>query len=216
MERPRHAPEMAGSRPAPAPNDGRPLALWRKAVPIDCTPAEHYLRARGFAPPHPATLRYLPALDDHPHAMLAALGLPDEPEPGFLRIPDAAVRAVHLTRLDATRMRRFKTEDARIVVGRTGLGFPVALTPIGDGLGLLITEGIENALSLGSSLGLGAWAACSHTRMPALAENVPAYVDAVTVVADPEVAARASASTPAQKLERRGSLVSLKVFGEVA
>ena len=87
---------------------------------------------------------------------------------------------------------------------------------VNDGLALLITEGIENALSLGLSLGLGAWAACSHTRMPALASAVPSYIEAVTIVADPEPAARASATALAEKLKRRGFIITLKVMGEVA
>jgi hypothetical protein len=221
MERPRRVPDPAYGRQAPAPvraprTGGRGLSLWRKAVPIDSTPADYYLTARGLAPPHPGTLRYLPSLGDHPHALIGALGLPDEPEPGLLCIPDAAVRAVHLTRLDATGMRRLKTEDAKITVGQGALGFPVALTPINDGLGLLIAEGIENALSLGLSVGLGTWAACGHSRMPALADAVPGYVEAVTIVADPEPVARASAIALAERLERRRFTVSLMVMGEAA
>jgi hypothetical protein len=199
-----------------SPSDNRGVGLWRNAPPIYHTPADLYLRGRGFAPPFPATLRYLPDLGDYPHALIAALGQPEEPEPGLLHIPDAAVRAVQLTRLDPAGTKRLKTDDAKIIVGQGGLGFPVALTPIGDGLGLLIAEGIENALSLGLSLGLGAWAACSHTRMPALADTVPGYVEFVTVVADPEPAARASACALADRLERRGFAVTVKVMGEPA
>jgi hypothetical protein len=196
---------------APPRADGRSLGLWRKATRID---QNLYLWERGFAPPYPATLRYLRGGGDHPHALIAAFGLPDELEPGLLRMPDAAVRAVHLTRLDPTGMSRLKSDDARIIVGHGGLGFPVTVNPINDGLGLLIAEGIENALSLGLSLGLGAWAACSHTRMPALASAVPSYVEAVTIVSDPEPAARASAFTLAERLERRGFDVTVKPMGE--
>jgi hypothetical protein len=216
LERPHRTPATACPRRPLKPDEGRARTLWRKATSVDRTPADLYLRARGFAPPYPATLRYLPGLGDHPHAVVAALGLPDEPEPGVLEIPDAAVRAVHLTRLDPTGTRRLKTDDAKIIVGRAGLGFPVALTPVNDGLGLLIAEGIENALALGVSLGLGAWAACGHTRMPALANAVPNYAEAVTIVADPEPGARASASALAGRLDRRGFAVIIKVMGEAA
>jgi hypothetical protein len=138
--------QSASARRAPAPTrsplvDGRALALWRSAAPIDRTPADLYLRARGFASPYPATLRYLPGRGDHPHALIAALGLPGEPEPGLLHIPDSAVRAVHLTRLDPTGTKRRKTDDAKIIVGQGALGLPVTLTPINDGLGLLIAKG---------------------------------------------------------------------------
>jgi phage/plasmid primase-like uncharacterized protein len=206
--------KQATAPAAPPRADRRGLALWRKAARIDRTPADLYLGARGFVPPYPATLGYLPGLGDHPHALIAALGLPNEPEPGLLRIPDAAVRAVHLTRLDPTGTKRLKTDDAKIIVGQGGLGFPVAVTPISDGLGLLIAEGIENALSLGLSLGLGAWASCGHTRMPALASAVPSHIVAVTIVADPEPEARASACALAERLERRGFNVIVKPMGE--
>jgi hypothetical protein len=214
MERPRRVPASARPSRALALDEGPARTLWRNATSVARMPADLYLRARGFAPPYPATLRYLPGLGDHPHAVIAALGLPEEPEPGLLAIKDAAVRAVHLTRLDSTGMRRLKTGNAKIIVGRSGLGFPVSLTPVNDGLGLLIAEGIENALTLGLSLGLGAWAACGHTRMPALAEAVPCYVEAVTVVADPEPVARESARKLAERLDRRGFTVTLKVMGE--
>ena len=217
MERPRHASEAASRRRAKAPDDtNRPLALWRNSITIDTARGGLYLVGRGFAPPYPATIRYLPTLSGHSHALIAALGLPDEPEPGLLAVPDAAVRAVHLTKLDPTGARRLQTENAKIIVGRGGLGFPAVVSPINDGLGLLITEGIENALTLGLSLGLGAWAACGHTRMPALADKVPGYVEIVTIVADPEPAARASACELAKRLERRNFKVLVKVMGEVA
>ena len=56
---------VAKQAPAPAASSRayrRGLDLWRKAAPVDHTPADLYLRERGFAPPYPATLRYLPAL----------------------------------------------------------------------------------------------------------------------------------------------------------
>ena len=55
-------------RAAPPRADGRGLGLWRMAAPIDHTPADLYLRERGFAPPYPATLRYLPG-DRRPSRM---------------------------------------------------------------------------------------------------------------------------------------------------
>jgi putative DNA primase/helicase len=219
MEGARQRPEAASVRrrpdcPRPLRIQSRALKLWLRAALIDGTPADLYLRARGFTPPYPATLRFLPARTNHPHALIAALGLPTEPEPGLSHILDAAVRAVHLTRLDPSGISRLKTRDAKIIVGRGALGFPAALTPVRDGLGLLIAEGIENGLSLGKSLGIGAWAACSHTRMPALADAVPRYVEAVTIVADPEPQARNSARALAEQLERRGFAVTVRVMGE--
>lgn len=58
------------------------------------------------------------------------------------------------------------------------------LAPINDGLGLAITEGIEDALSLHEATGLGSWAAGSASRLPALAERIPSYVETVSIAAD--------------------------------
>jgi hypothetical protein len=52
--------------------------------------------------------------------------------------------------------------------------------------------------------------------MSALAGAVPGYVEAVTIVADPEPVARASAFALAEKLERRRFFITLKVMGEAA
>ena len=44
----------------PKTTSARALALWRGARPVVGTPAETYLRERGFDEPPPATIRFLP------------------------------------------------------------------------------------------------------------------------------------------------------------
>src|SRR5918911_2997055 len=76
------------------------LGLWRYAEPIVGTPAERYLReARGYGGPLPELARYLRPRADYPPAMLLPFGLAEEYEPGRLRIAEADIRGVHLTRL---------------------------------------------------------------------------------------------------------------------
>jgi aldose sugar dehydrogenase len=58
-------------------------------------------------------------------------------------------------------------------------GWPIGIAPPNDDLGLAITEGIEDALSVQQAIGLGVWAAGSAGRMPALADKVPDYVEIV-------------------------------------
>jgi hypothetical protein len=60
--------------------------------PIAGTIAERYLRAaRRYARPLPQTLAFLPPdKREHHPAMIAAFGIPDEPEPGVLRAPRSA------------------------------------------------------------------------------------------------------------------------------
>jgi hypothetical protein len=175
-------------------DDGRALSLWRRRQPItEATPAWRYLRgARGYGGPIPATLGFLPPRGEHGPALIAAFGIPDEPEPGLLEISDKAVRAVHLIRLAPDGRSRLD----KITVGRGALGSPIVVAPLNDGLGLAITEGIEDALSIQIATGLGAWATGGASRMPAIAEAVPTYCECVTVIgATTTLAARTQASS---------------------
>ena len=58
-----------------------------------------------------------------------------------------------------------------------------AYRPPNDLLGLAICEGVEDALTAHEATGLGAWAAGSAGRMPALASVIPHYIEALTIYA---------------------------------
>jgi hypothetical protein len=164
------------------------LWLWGRSQPIVGTPAERYLRAaRGITGELPATLRFLPPKDEHPPALIAPFGLPDEPEPGVLRIAPSAIKAVHLTKLRPDGSGKADVEPNKIMIGR-GHSMPIVLAPVNDGLGLIVTEGIEDALSAHLATGLGAWAAGAAGRLPVIAEHVPDYVECVSVFIDPDPA----------------------------
>jgi hypothetical protein len=159
--------------------------LWSNSRPIAGTIAEkRYLRERrDISGTLPGTLRFKPATDDHPPALIAAFGLPAEPEPGVLTISHTAIAGVHLTRLlpDGSDKREREDEPAKIMIGRS-LGWPIVLAPVNDAGGLGITEGIEDGLSV-LVTGLGIWAAGSASRLPALAARVPSYVNDITIFA---------------------------------
>jgi Toprim domain len=63
-------------------------------------------------------------------------------------------------------------------------GWPIVVAEPNDLLGLAITEGIEDALSVHAATGLGVWAAGSAGRMPRLADVIPECIEAVTVMGD--------------------------------
>ena len=177
--------------------------MWRNRQPIAGTIAETYLRqARGIRCPLPSTLGFLPARDDYPPAMIAAFGMATEPEPGLLAIHDMALRGVHLTRLLPDGSGKAGDDKAKIMVGRSK-GSPIVLAPMNDLLGLAIAEGIEDALSIHQATGLGAWAAGSASRMPALADRVPDWIDCVTILADADADGRKGAAELAEALRRR-------------
>jgi Toprim domain len=176
--------------------------LWTRRYRIIGTVAERYLRARGYHGSIPSTLGFLPASRGYPPAIIAAFGEPEEPEPGILAAPRAVI-AVHITRLKPDGSDRERGLDAKLMIGRS-IGSPIVLAPVNDLLGLAITEGIEDALSVKVATGLGTWAAASAGRMPPLADIVPPYVETVTIFAHPEKIGQDKACELAKKLHGRG------------
>jgi hypothetical protein len=184
------------------------LFLWSRRIPVENTAAERYLReARGYSGPIPSTLGYLPARGEHDHAMIAAFGIATEPEPGELAIANADVRGVHLTKLNADGTGK-ADEPNKLMIGKSA-GFPICIAPPNDLLGMAITEGIEDALSIHAATGLGVWAAGSAGRMPALADSVPGYIETVTICAHPDPDGQAGAIKLAEALRARSIEVIL-------
>src|SRR5262249_24593839 len=162
--------------------------LWSISEPIAGTSAERYLRGpRGITGTLPNTLRFLPARNDYPPALIAEFGIPTEPEPGVLAIAHTAVVGVHLTRLLPDGSGKDERGPSKIMIAKS-LSWPIVLAPLNDSGGLGIVEGIECGLSILATTGLGMWAAGSASRLPALAERVPSDVNCVTIFAhtDPD------------------------------
>jgi putative DNA primase/helicase len=140
--------------------------------------------------------------------MIAAFGLAEEPEPGVLASP-RNVESVHLTLLRDDG--KADVEKPKIVIGSPGV-LPIMLAPPNDLLGLAITEGIEDALTVHEAIGLGAWAAGSAGRMPKFADAIPSYIECVTIFAhnDENGAGQDGADQLAQALYQRGIEVSIE------
>ena len=207
-----HPAKIAKARAAAAERDrehnaerlAKARGLWSMRKPMAGTIAETYLRdVRGCGGPLPATLGFLPACGELPPAMIAAFGVAHEIEPGVIAIADDAVQGVHLTRLLRDGSDRIRGERGKIMVGRSA-SWPITLAPPNDLLGLAITEGIETGLSTYVATGLGVWVAGSASRMPALADKVPSYIECVTVVADADGDGVRFATDLAGKLLERG------------
>jgi hypothetical protein len=177
--------------------------LWSLRQPIAGTMAEHYLRSRGIICPLPPTLAFLPARRNYGPALIAAFGLADEPEPGILGTP-VNVDAVHRTFLDRDGGKADIERPKRSLGSHAGR--PIVLAPVNDGLGLAITEGIEDALSVHQATGLGAWAAGGAHFMPKLAGVVPACVGVVTIYAHDDQAGQDGVRQLAEALIDRGGL----------
>jgi hypothetical protein len=156
--------------------------MWQQRRPIEGTPAERYLRLRGYTKPIPPTFGYFPPRwpGDHP-AMIAAYGFPNEVAPGVLGPPQVVV-AVHLTLLKGDGSGKADVEKPKFTVA-SPLGRPIVISAANDLLGGAITEGNEDGFAVYQSTGLGVWAAGSASYMPALASTVALYFEAVTIYA---------------------------------
>jgi hypothetical protein len=190
----------AVSKSEPRPDHSRLAAsLWARRKPLEGTPAEIYLRVgRGIGCALPPTLGYLPAHAGYAHAMIAAFGLCDEIAPGLLGPPEA-VTAIHLTELAIDGHARTSKRMLGPVSGQ-----PLVLAPPNDGLGLVIAEGIEDALSLHEATGLGAWAGGSAGHMAKLGLAVPDYIDCVSIAEDANAAGSHATRTLSDALKARG------------
>jgi hypothetical protein len=187
--------------------------LWSQRQPIKGSIAETYLReARGIKiDPLPLALAFLPPKKPGHHpAMIAAFALPtEEYPPGYFCLRD--VEAVHLTLLKPDGSGKAEVERPKLIVGRSQL--PIALAPPNDLLGLAITEGIEDGLTAHEATGLGVWAAGAANRMPALANEVPDYIECVTVYAHADRAGRNGARALAAALRKRDLRIDIIVEG---
>jgi hypothetical protein len=177
--------------------------LWSQRRPVAPTIAETYLReVRGYAGPLPPTLAFLPPYKaEHHPALIAAFALAGEVEPGILVEP-RYVEAVHLTLLRPDGSKADIPKPKIIVASPAGL--PITLAPPNDLLGMAITEGIEDGLSVYASTGLGVWVAGAAGFMPALADMVPNFIECVTVYAHADPAGQRSATDLAERLHEHG------------
>jgi hypothetical protein len=139
--------------------------------------------------------------DYHP-ALIAAFGLPHEIEPDILKLDEHAVQGVHLTLLRPDGTAKAGTDLDKLTLGPS-MSWPIVIALPNDLLGLAITEGIEDALSVHQATGLGVWAAGTANRMPALANKIPIHIECVTIYAHPERAGQDNAYKLADALLAR-------------
>jgi hypothetical protein len=173
------------------------LWLWSHRKPITGSVGEVYLReGRGITCPLPPTLAFLPPTKPGHHpAMIAAFGINAPRE----------IIAVHLTKLKPDGSGKAEVEPNKTMIGSPS-GRPIIIAPPNDLLGLAITEGIEDALSVHQATGLGAWAAGSAPHLGKLGDAVPGWIDSVTIYtdADADRQGERNAALLAERLNARG------------
>lgn len=127
--------------------------LWGQSRPLAGSLAEVYMRSRQCFIASSA-LRFLPARNEHPPAMIARFG-------------SGPVTGVHLTKLRRDGAGKAGTDKDKIMIGPS-MGQPIILADNQDRAELLGAEGIEDAASLALVTGWSAWAAGSAGRIAAM------------------------------------------------
>ena len=197
--------------PAKPKADMRPVAqrIVRGSAPIEGTPAAIYLRSRGITMDPPHTLRFArlapPQIEGN--GVLAANG-PD-PLPALIAIvTDSAGALVGLqrtyltedgrkaaTRATATdRKPKVKYSLGNVIGGSIQLGPPAA--------SMLVTEGLEDGLTLAQALGRSVWVAAGTSMMPQMA--FAPVTRAVVIGADGDAAGEAAATKAAEAFAAAG------------
>jgi hypothetical protein len=113
------------------------------------------------------------------------------------------IRGIHLTFLKPDGSGKADTDRPKIMLGPS-CSFPIVIAEPNDGLGLAVTEGIEDGLSVHQATGLGVWAAGSAGRMAALATRVPGYIETVSIFAHNDDAGQKGAYQLADALSNLG------------
>ncbi len=202
--------------PAKPKADMRPVAqrIVQGSVPIEGTPAELYLRSRGITTALPHTLRFArlspPKIEGN--GVLAANG------PGLLPtliavVTDPAGALVGLQRTyltedgqkaatkatDTDRKPKVKYSLGNVVGGSIQLGPPSA--------SILVTEGLEDGLTLAQALGRSVWVAAGTSMMPQMI--FPPVVNALVIGADGNAPGEAAARKAADAYSAAGRAVRI-------
>ncbi len=192
------------SRPKPAAHEAVPdeteakraraKSLWDAGVPINGTPAETYLRARGIDPPEwPDRLRWSRTTKE----LLVRL---DQSEGSF--------SALQRIRLNPDGSAIANSEGRKIKLSLGPVKGAAAKFGVGANGPLIIAEGPETALSLWSATGYETWAICGVIGQANLA-TVP--LDRLIVACPDDDPRKAQAVTQAKKAIRRWQREGRKV-----
>lgn len=189
-------PSASDSAPTPPRAEGldRARVLWSEARTIAGTYAERYLALRAIPPAFrtSAALRFHPSvtsLDDLRRRPALVAAIADTA---------GALQGVQVTLLSPTGAGKAAVATPRRVIGAMR-GGAVQLTPAGPDL--VITEGVETALSAAAVFGVPAWAALSASNLTAF--TPPAVAKRLIIAADRDETGLFAAETLAARLADR-------------
>jgi len=172
--------------------------IWRSAAPASGTPAEVYLRSRGLHLPIPESIRFarLPYGKkgrQHP-CLIAAVASHQDKLIGIQR-----------TYLTASGSGKAAVPKPKLSLGRVG-GGAIRLAP--GAVDLIVTEGLEDGLTLQQEIGRAVWVAAGASMLPLML--FPAGVRSVAIGGDNDETGRAAAENAAATFAGRG--LSTRMF----
>ena len=186
----------------PSRDNSFALELWRQAVAIENTPAAGYLRRRGITADLPSSLRYAMLKPPKDSGVAEANGR--SLLPGMVALvtgPDGEPTGVQRT---------FLTQDGRKAASQDGkVKFSLGLVRGGAihlgpalAMGMALTEGVEDALSLLEMGAPSAWAAAGAGMLPSV--ELPPAVRSVVIGADGDMAGQHAAAKAVEAFARGG------------
>jgi DNA primase len=167
-------------------------AIWRDAEPAPGTLAETYLRSRGLHLPLPPTIRFARLHYGTRGAELPCLI-------AVVTGPDNELSGIQRTYLAEDGSGKADVPKAKLSLGRVS-GGAIRLAPAAGEL--IVTEGLEDGLTLQQELGRAVWVAAGASMLPAM--RFPALVRSVAIGGDSDEAGRSAALKAAEAFTLRG------------
>lgn len=194
-------PERRVARPLPEPEHHRSdeaAAIWRSAEPAQGSTAEAYLNSRGITVELPDSIRSA-QLSLGRHAPMPALVAAVSTLGG----EGSGIQRTFLS-ADPIGKATLPGGKAKFSLGRV-LGGAIRLGPATRSL--LVTEGLEDGLSLFQKLGRPVWVAAGAGMLPAM--RLPDLVEAVVIGADNDAAGELAAQKAADAFTAKGKRVRI-------
>lgn len=171
-------------------------SIWADAAPIGGTAAEAYLRSRGISMELPHTLRF------------ARLRYPQEQDRRPTLVAAVCDAAGDLTGIQRTFLtdegRKANVPEVKLSLGRVAGGAIQLGPPVAD---LVVTEGLEDGLTLAQALGRSVWVSAGTSMLPRM--ELPDITRAVVIGADGDAAGETAANKAAHAFAASGRKVRI-------
>lgn len=152
------------------------VRLWRQCLNPAGTLVEKYLKNRGYVGQLPDSIKFHPELkyaNDYFPAMVSAIR----------KWPDNSIVGIHRTFLHEDGSRKACVENPKKILGCAS-GGSIQLSKISADEPLIITEGIEDGLSIYLATRQPVWSAISASLMPKVNVPRPNEIKKIIIAAD--------------------------------